>query len=249
VQSRRSPSRRVKAPSTSSSRIPKGRHVKAGTVVLEGPKGVVALSIDPATRRFRRAGLAPGDYHIQAEASEAGRGSAQLTVRARDVVRAILALDGSAPEGVTTVRFALKGTKAKRVAVRATDASTGRVVFEKSVPLTAGRIELNNVPFGVLHWDFDDGSAKSCYNSDVGVLTRLKEIPILHLIPQPDPDPDPPEKQFAGLPVELAGVARVLPRLGIHSMEDLAAAEPEDLMHRALGRRVPRRSTAGSLRA
>jgi hypothetical protein len=212
-----------------------GGHVKEGVVVLEGPKGKsVSLSLDPVSRRFRHSGLAPGTYQVSAQASGAGKAAAKLTLRDEDVTRAVMRLDGSQVKGSGTVRFALRGTKATRVSVRATDVRTGRTVFEQSVAVKQGRVEITKAPFGKLHWQFDDGSAKSCYDADVNSLTAVVPDIQLELVPfLPEPQPDPPDGPFVHLPRDLAGVVSVLPALGIHSTEALAAAEPEGLMHRA----------------
>ena len=62
-----------------------GHAVKRGLLMLDGPDGPVTLEIDPATRRFRRGGLSPGDYAIHAQAGADGSGSAALHVRANEV--------------------------------------------------------------------------------------------------------------------------------------------------------------------
>jgi len=55
----------------------------------------------------------------------------------------------------------------------------------------------------------------------------------VELSPIPDIIPDPPDPPFSGLPYDLGGLTTLLPEIGIESVEELAAVEPEDLMHRA----------------
>lgn len=212
---------------------PDGSQVKEGTIVLEGANANVIVPLDPTSRRFRKAGIAPGDYRVRAASASAGRAFQALTVREGDVTRSLIRLDGSKLEGTAKVRIALKGHPADTVHVRATDRESGQVVFQKAVKPQNQLIEIE-VPFGRIHWDIDAGTEKSCYDSDVhddfGIL-----IPphIVELIPVRDIDPNPPDWRFGRLGREFDGVVRFLPKIGIQSMQELAAAEPEALMHRA----------------
>jgi hypothetical protein len=88
-----------------------------------------------------------------------------IEVRAGDVMRAALALDGRRAVGTATVQFAIEGTKARRVHLRATDKFTGEVVFDKEVAVKGGRA-VATLPIGGHYWEIDDGSARSCYDSD-----------------------------------------------------------------------------------
>ena len=211
---------------------PEGNHEKVGTVVLAGPSGNVSIPIDASTRRFRVGRLPPGEYQVRAASSSSGQAIMKLSIRDGDVTRAAIRLDGSAPKGSTTVRLALKGAIAAQVKVRATDKNSGRVVFNDTVNVVNGIIEIAKIPFGRIHWDIDDPDAKSCYDSEVDGLFELADLPVLVLNPVREINPDPPEWRFGRLPIEYAGVARVLPELGIRSIEELAAVEAEDLLHR-----------------
>lgn len=216
---------------------PDGKQVKTGSAILSGPDGNIAIPIDPTTRRFRRGGLPPGDYELRAASSGAGRNVMRLQVREGDVTRAAVRLDGSPLRGSATVRLAVRGTRARELKVRGTDLLSGKIVFEGKAKLSKGVIELDRIPHGAIHWDVFDDDARSCYDTDVNDLLDLfdlGDIPVLVLAPAPVVDPDPPDRRFDGLPLRYAGIARVLPELGIHSLEELAAAEPEALFHRML---------------
>ena len=211
-----------------------GSQVKSGSVVLEAAGTRTIVPLDAATRRFRTGGLAPGDYELHAASAEAGAATTRFVVREGDVARAAVRLDGSPLEGTTTVRFALRGTAAERVRIRAREAGTGRAIFERRVDVRDGLLEIEAVPFGKIHWEIDDGTARSCYESEENALTAFRPEIKIELVKFVEIEPNPPEPGFAGLPKEFAGVARVLPELGIRSIGELAAVEPEDLMHRAL---------------
>jgi hypothetical protein len=215
---------------------PDGSHVKSGSVMLERGDIKVAISIDPATRRFRRSGIAPGEYRLVGSSAVAGRGFDTIAIRPGDVTRSVLRLDGVALAGTTLVRFAVRGTKAREVKVRATDRDSGRVVFEGPAKVERGVIQVD-VPFGRIHWDIDDENAKSCYDSDITDLIHI-DPHMVDLRPLRDFDPDPPDWRFAGLGPQFAELARYLPHIGVNSIEELAAAEPEGLMHRTLDRRT-----------
>ena len=211
-----------------------GAHVKSGTVTLDGPQGKVSVPLDPTSRRFRMNDLAPGEYTVEAASASAGRGFLRVKVRSDDVTRSALSLDGSTLKGTTSVRFALRGSESSKMNIRAKDSATGKRVFEGVVEAQNGVFQLDRVPFGKIHFDMDDENAKSCYDAEVN--DNIFELPPLEVEFNPTIPigPDPPEWRFDGLGWELAGVAAVLPALDINSIEDLANAEPEALMHRAL---------------
>ncbi|MEH6435698.1 hypothetical protein [Massilia sp. DD77] len=218
---------------------PEGRQVKTGSVLLAGPDGNLQVPIDPVTRRFRRGGLPAGEYELRAASSGDGRGVMRLAVREGDVTRAAARLDGSALRGRSTVRFGVRGTRARELRVRGTDLRTGKLVVDTKAKVSKGFVELDLVPHGAIHWDLIADDARSCYDSDVNDVADLfdvLDIPVLAFAPGPIVDPDPPDWRFDGLPLPYAGVARILPEIGIHSLEELAAAEPEDLFHRLLAR-------------
>lgn len=213
-----------------------GGQVKNGTVVIEGLGGKHSLELDPTTRRFHAAGLAPGSYTVRAASAGQGRRSSEIKVRKGDVSRASLVLDGSRAEGEGKLRIPLRGTKAKKVKVKVTDRSSGRVVFDDTVGVRNGTVILEHLPVGKLHFDFDDGLAKSCYDVDVDdtELLDLLDIPPLELIRFIPFEPDPPGFPFGGLDETFDEVVRVLPKIGIRTLDELAAAEPEGLMHMAV---------------
>lgn len=212
-----------------------GLQVKSGTVTVEGPQGKLSVPLDPTSRRFRLDDMPPGDYTVEAASASSGRGFQRLNVRSGDVTRTAVALDGSVLKGTTSVRLAVKGAKSKKLNVRAKDTATGRQVFEGVVEAKNGIYEVGPIQFGRIHFDMDDEDARSCYDAEVndGIFELPPfEIEMNSKIPI---GPDPPEWRF-GLGWEYAGVASVLPELDINSIEDLANAEPEALMHRALER-------------
>lgn len=210
-----------------------GEHVKQGAIILEGPNGKIAVPLDATTRTFRLSDIAPGEYVVRGAASSAGRGSLRLGVRDGDVTRAAVRLDGRLVEGKTTVKLAVRGTKAARLRVSAKDKKTGETVLNRAVAVEHGILTITDVPFGNLHFQVeDDEDARSCYDADVNGNWGLLELPDLVLIPERLFPPEPPEELFGGLSREFEGIARVLPEIGIRSLEQLAAAEPEDLMHR-----------------
>lgn len=232
-----------------------GGHVKSGTVLLEGPTGAVTVPIDPRSRRFRATGLTPGEYELRAASATSGQASTRLTLREDDVTRAVVPLDGRAPEGTTTLRLRVGGSDAQEVRIRATDVATGKVVFDKPVALRDGVLELDEFPIGRFHFDLDNGTARSCYDEDVTPLFPQIEVPVLvELIPW-KPQPDPPPWRIPELDDTFNEVSRVFPALGINTVEDLAAAEPEGLMHlvrdtQALaGERLDTRSLANAVDA
>ena len=211
-----------------------GQQVKNGTVTLDGPQGKLAVPLDPATRRFRLSDIPPGEYSIEAASAGSGRAFTRLNVRAGDVTRTSVPLDGSTVRGTTSVRLAFRNAPSTRMNVQARDTATGKVVFKAAVDVRNGIVEVGPLPFGRLHFDFDDEDARSCYDADVN--EGIFELPPLEvkLIPKLPPGPDPPDIRFLDLGLELAGVAQVLPELGVNSIEELATLEPEGLMHRAL---------------
>ncbi|HEX5832906.1 MAG TPA: hypothetical protein VFY34_03585, partial [Pyrinomonadaceae bacterium] len=78
-----------------------GQQVKNGTVTLDGPQGKLAVPLDPATRRFRLSDIPPGEYSIEAASAGSGRAFTRLNVRAGDVTRTSVPLDGSTVRGTT----------------------------------------------------------------------------------------------------------------------------------------------------
>jgi len=210
-----------------------GQQVKSGAVILEGDDAA-GIEIDEVTRRFRRGDLKPGTYRLRASSASAGRGAAEVELRAGDVTRAVIRLDGERLEGASSARFTLSGTGAARVHVRGTDTLSGKLVVDRTVEIgRRGLVEIKDVPFGKIHWNFDTGDESSCYDSETHDLGDLFIPPLVVLVPPRRIHPDPPEPGFLGLPHEFDSIARVLPELGIKSIRELAAAEPEDLMHRA----------------
>jgi hypothetical protein len=219
-------------------RSARGAHVKAGSLALvrRGGRGApIPVPLDPATRRFRLGDIPAGEWEARGVAAGHGRGRLAITVRERDVSRASLRLDGNPTTGSARLRFRVGGP-ARRVRVMARDRLTGAQVLERTVSVVDGGIALAAVPHGALHFEFVDGSDRSCYDTDVNELTAAGSHDVL-ITPSwrlPPPEPDPPE--WLVLPEELDGVARVLPMLGVTSVEQLASARPEWLMHRMLER-------------
>ncbi|MFZ5638346.1 MAG: IPT/TIG domain-containing protein [Pseudomonadota bacterium] len=214
---------------------PDGSQVKDGTVILEGIGGNRAIAIDPTTRRFRCDDLAPGEYRIRAASAMSGRGSRTLQVRPGDVSRALLRLDGKRLQGTTTARFELSGTRAKKIRARAYDKDTGALVVDRWLDRKSDIVQIE-VPYGRLHWRWETGDERSCYDTDDNADDDFRELFDPHrieLIPIPDPIPDPEDPRFGGLGPRFGRIVRFLPKLGVDSIETLAALEPEDLMHRA----------------
>lgn len=215
--------------------LPDGSQVKDGTVILEGSAGNVAIRIDPVTRRFRCADLVPGEYRVRASSAASGRGLRTIEVRAGDVSRALLRLDGKRLQGTTKTRFEVSGTRAAKIRVRAIDKDTGAVVVDRWVDRKRGSFELE-VPYGRLHWQLETGNERSCYDTDDSTdddFLELFDPHLIELIPFRDPIPEPPDPRFGGLGPRFGQIVHFLPQLGVDSIESLAALEPEDLMHRA----------------
>jgi hypothetical protein len=209
-----------------------GAPVKSGTVVLNGPGGSVAIAIDPNSRRFRLGELAPGSYMVRAASASAGQGTLAIAVRAGDVTRQAVPLDGRPSAAKVNVELAVKGTQASQVQVRAVDRNTGKVAFDGLVDVVNGVLKIAQLPIGVYHFDIrDDAGAQSCYDTDV--TTILAHVPLIaiqldqHLPPPPGLD----DTRFAGLPPELGQLTARLPEFGVHSIEQLAAVESEALVH------------------
>ncbi len=212
---------------------PEYEHAKEGTVVLSGPGGDQSVAIHPTSRTFRTTDLVPGEYEIRASSIVYGRSTTRLFVREGDVTRTTLRLDGNPVKGKTSVSIAVSGlsSEKKEVRVRATDKLTGEIVFHDAVKVNKGYIVVKDIPFGKIHWDFEDNGATSCYDSEVNDDSDF-HIPNIRLIPRIPLIVDPPDWNFKDLPVHLHETLRLLPRIGIESIEDLAVVEPEDLMHR-----------------
>ncbi|HJV80668.1 hypothetical protein [Noviherbaspirillum sp.] len=75
-----------------------------------------------------------------------------------------------APVCLFDVRLAVKGTQASEVWVRATDRRSGRVVFNEKVKLVKGVAEIDQFPFGIIHWDVA-GALNFFFVRDVDVST------------------------------------------------------------------------------
>jgi hypothetical protein len=221
-----------------------GSHVKTGRVILSRKGGrPTSVPIDPATRRFRIGDLPAGNYDVSAAAAKHGRAKTSITVREGDVVRRSVRLDGEAARGTTSVDFAVAGlASSQRVRVTATNRITGKKVYDKTVTVKKkGGVSLTAVPAGELHFEFIAGQDRSCYDVDITDLAAVAGPHHLAITPSwrlPVPTPDPPP--WMALPEEFEGVARTLSRAGIGSMAELAAAQPEGLMHRLLdGAKLP----------
>lgn len=125
-----------------------GRAVKRGLLMLDGRDGSVTVEIDPTTRRFRRGGLPIGNYAIHAQAGADGSGSSELRVRANEVVRHALVLDGEQAGATTSLRLEVRDSK--RVHVKAFDQDTGAAVLDESFTVGDGFLDLR-VPIGRIH--------------------------------------------------------------------------------------------------
>ena len=215
-----------------------GRTVKRGLLMIDGPDGQVTLEIDPATRRFRRGGLTPGDYSIYAQAGADGSGSAALHVRANEVVRHALALDGNTVDGEASLR--LKIDNRKSVHIKVFDHDTGVAVLDDSFTVRDGIVDLQHLPIGGIHLEIEgDDGATSCYDADTGddrFRVPPKDIEIKR--PPWKDLPYPPE-WFHRLGEEFDGSWGVFHKLNIESLEQLAGIEPEALMHQALNQGIP----------
>lgn len=214
-----------------------GMHVKRGTVMLEGPDGVVPVNIDANTRRFRIGGLTPGRYALRASSAQYGRRNTYVEVRKSDVTRTVIALDGKGTAGSADLNFIVRGVTSDMVHVRITDKVTGREVYNERQPVKDGRVHLSSISFGDLHFNItDDTGATSCYDTDVsdsGLIPPFEVELDPRLVVGPDPGPDPIDDPFFGMSRQFSGLTRILPGLGINSLSELASVEGEDLMHRA----------------
>lgn len=210
-----------------------GKAVKRGLLLVDGPGGPVTVEIDPATRRFRRGSLSPGDYTIHAQAGADGSGSATLRVRANEVTRHAVVLDGRQIEGTTSLRLAVGNRESVRVKVFNRD--TGAAVLDGSFTVRDGFVDLLPVPIGSIHLDVEgDGGATSCYDADTGDERFRLPPKFIEIKRPPWRDlPDPPD-WFQELGGEFKGGWEVFHQLGIGSLEQLAHVEPEALMHDAL---------------
>ena len=103
--------------------------------------------------------------------------------------------------------------------------------------LTVDEIELTKVPVGDLHLQFVGDDGTSCYDADNSdSALNAGDLPTLQLHPLRELFPPAPDGPFAGLPQQFSALSKRLPALGIESIEALAAAEPEGLIHRSLRR-------------
>jgi hypothetical protein len=214
------------------------RHIKNGSVVLFDSEGRHHLiPVDPSTRRFRLGGLPAGEYQVRAASAAIGSATAKLTIRKGDVARAALALEQPVPSGSVSLRFTVSGTNRDHLPMRVTDRNTGKVVFEGDTAVTDGVATLKLAKAGRFHFEILV-EPKSCYDADADDPSLLQFYPPLELdFTPPIPEPDPPD--WFILPRELQGMNAVMQQLGIRSMDDLAAAEPEMLLHRARSAGVP----------
>jgi hypothetical protein len=218
-----------------------GKQVKEGAVLLEGPGGRTVVAADPTTRRFRRGALAAGRYTVLAASAEHGRGTAVVEVRAGDVTRAAVPLDGRPAEGHADLRLAVRGATGESVEVRVTDRRTNKEIYRRRLPVADGLVRLEAVPLGAWHLDVrDDSGATSCYDLDGGHGDIVAHIPSLAVELDPrrliDPNPpDPARDPLFGLSDRYSTLVKVLPALGVRSIRELAALEGEDLMHRLRG--------------
>ena len=211
--------------------------VKSGTVVIDGPGGPLAVALDPVTRRFRRGGLPPGTYGVHAASAEGGRSKSIIEVRAAEVTRAALALDGEPLEGMSSLRLAIRGTRHGSVRVRAHDRTTGAALVDADFGIRDGGVFIEGLPIGGIHLDVrDDDGRSSCYDVDTDdnpfALPSI-ELELIDPFKRRGGDPDPPD-WLTAMPEELHGTWPVLRALGVQSLEQLAREEPEGLMHRAL---------------
>jgi hypothetical protein len=209
-----------------------GLVVKTGTAVLTGGERQIVLDADPVTRRFRGDRIPAGGYRLSVAAARS-IATTDVEIRADDVVRRVVTLADPAGERTGDVVLRIKGAPRGSVRIRATDEATGGVVFDDSVQLVGGIARLSAVPFGRLHWSITDGDRESCYDEDHNPLRGLVDRPVVILERVPRIPPEPPDWHFGSLDRAFAGIAPLLTRLGIGSIEDLAAMEPEGLMHRA----------------
>ncbi|ACL65254.1 hypothetical protein A2cp1_1912 [Anaeromyxobacter dehalogenans 2CP-1] len=216
-----------------------GEQVKSGAVVLERDDRRLEVPQDPVSRRFRLDGVEPGEYVVRAASAALGRAERTISVRPDDVARVAMRLDGRPLHGTSTVRLVLAGARGDEVRVRALDKDSGRYVVDRRVPIHGGLVELE-APFGRIHWDLDDGEARSCYDTDETDVWEILPPRRVQLVARRDLDPDPPPDWTIALGDEFRSVGRVLPRIGIDSIDGLAAAEPEQLMHRMLALRGDR---------
>ncbi|MCU1695885.1 MAG: hypothetical protein JWR34_1948 [Mycobacterium sp.] len=213
-----------------------GRAVKRGLLMLDGRDGAVTVEIDPTTRRFRRGGLPIGNYAIHAQAGVDGSGSSELRVRANEVVRHSLVLDGEQVGATTSLRLAVGDSK--RVHVKAFDQDTGAAVLNDSFTVRDGFLDLR-VPISRIHLELagDDGGT-NCYDADTGddrfhLPPKVVEIKPPRLIDRPDPP-----NWFQRLGEQFDGGWAVFQQLGIDSLEKLADTEPEALLHQSLDRGI-----------
>ena len=155
-----------------------------------------------------------------------------IEVREGDVTRAAVRLDSVAAAGTAALTLRVRGATGTHVTVHAADRLSGRKIFEKRAEIRDGAVRLREVPLGL--WHLDDSGAAGCYDVDAGDGDLLFDLPLLveidpfrRFLPDP-PDPGP----LFGLSEKYAGLARVLPELGVRTVQELANVEGEDLMHR-----------------
>ena len=210
-----------------------GRVLKHGSLIVRdaGPDGR-PIPIDPVTRRFRQGGLPAGDYTVYAACAGVGTAEARVAIRRGDVTRLALPLTGPEPSGAVSLRLAVSGASGDRLHVRATNRGTGKTAFDGELQVVDGHVTVAVAGPGRYHLELLDALATSCYDVDADDESILRVTPplLVELLP-PVPRPDPPD--WLVVPDQLEGIAGLLPRLGIDSMQALGQAEPEALLHRA----------------
>jgi hypothetical protein len=204
---------------------------KGGTLFSDGA-GCAFPSIPPAFAGT----LAAGTYTVRAASASAGEATLRIAVRAGDVTRQALSLDGPPSAAKVNVAIAVKGTRASQIHMRAFDRNAGKVAFDGLVDVVDGVVEIADLPIAVYHFDFlDDAGAMSCYDIDVTALFGHLPLIVVVLDPHLPHPPSPEDTRFAGLPPELGLLTAQLPELGVRSVEQLAAVESEALLHRMKG--------------
>ncbi len=224
-----------------------GRFVKRGVVTLQHGDDTFTLQPDPSTRRFRLGSLPPGSYGIRATAGIDGQAVGSLSVRAGEVSRVALQLDGRPSTGTSTMRLRFKDQpEVESVRVKITSRDTGELLREDTFRISDGQVTIDKLLVGSLHVDiFGQHGERSCY--DVDTNDDLLQLPDVLVDLEPPirlRRPDPPPDWFVQLPEEVQGLWSSIRDLGIHTLDELARQEPEALMHKALANHVPLHSRA-----
>jgi hypothetical protein len=135
-------------------------------VVPRARQGAVLVAADPVTRRFRQDGLAPGEYRVRATSGTDGRAVSTLDVRAGEVTRAALQLDGERSSGTSTVRLAIAAEGIQSVRAKVHDRVTGALLRDDDFEVVNGVIEIGALSPGWLHIDLVTEEATGCYDVD-----------------------------------------------------------------------------------